>query len=448
MLNFFFLLSPFLILFIFKSDWKKLAILFLLLIPLYGFIINTIRPFTNLAPLLYDLIFLIPLYLLVLIKNNSRIPILPQELRITIFLFIIILFIHAINPYNPLPLIARLIGLKVWLFYLPFIFIGYHCFNKTHDLLKFCKIFSVITIFPCLISILQYTFSILLGHEVVMNFFYNPDIAAASTQNYARFNLTSSLTLLRIPSTFTFPTQFGNYLLCTLIPIIVSIYTSSNFKQKNFYKLILFLIILASMASGLRGMYFYVPLFFILFYAQRKNFIVFLIILFLSFIILYNISSNFSFLLEYILDISLAYLSFFFEGFNVNNFIDIFGHGVGTSTGAVRYVVYQDLIQAGGLNESYYSKIFYELGFVGLFIMIIFYIQSYRLFKNCSKKYEEGNLLIFVQSSKALFLTIIIAGTKGYYFNLFPIDFFFYFILGVIIKLNHKNEYEKIHKNF
>lgn len=449
MLNFFFLLSPFLILFIFKSDWKKLAILFLLLIPLYGFIINTIRPFTNLAPLFYDLIFLMPLYLLILIKNNSRIPILPQELKTTIFLFIIILFVQAINPYNPLPLIARLIGLKVWLFYLPFIFIGYHCFNNTYDLLKFCKIFSVIAIFPCLISILQYTFSILLGHEVVMNFFYTPDIAAASTQNYARFNLTSSLTILRMPSTFTFPTQFGNYLLCVLIPIIVSIYSSSNFKQKNFYKLILFLIILASMASGLRGMYFYVPLFFILFYAQRKNFIVFLLILFLSFIILYNISSNFSFLFKYILDLSLTYLLFFFEGFKVNNFIDIFGHGVGTSTGAVRYVVDQGLIQAGELNESYYSKIFYELGIIGLFILCFFYIHAYRVFNNCSKKNKEtDNMLILAQSSKAFFITIIIAGTKGYYFNLFPIDFFFYFVLGIIIKLNKINKDDKIYKNF
>ena len=164
--------------------------------------------------------------------------------------------------------------------------------------------------------------------------------------------------------------------------------------------------------------------------------------------IFYIFSSNFSFLIEYIYELSYRYIYFFFEGFNLNNFRDFIGHGVGTSTGAVRYVVDQDLIQAGGLNENYYSKILYELGFVGLFILIIFYIQSYKLFNNCSKNYKEGNLLIFVQSSKALLLTIIIAGTKGYYFNLFPIDFFFYFILGVIIKLKSKKEYEKIHKNF
>ena len=448
MWNIYFLLSSVLIFFIFKNDWRKLAILFLLLIPFYGFIINTIRPLTNLAPLLYDFSFLIPLYLLFFIKNEQKEIVLPHELKGIIFLFIIIIFLQTINPFNPLPLMARIIGLKVWLFYLPFIWIGYHCFKNSSDILKFCKIFSLITIIPCLFGILQYTLSIFFGYEVVMNFFYSADVAAAATQNYARFNLTPSFTLLRTPSTFTYPTQFGNYLLCALIPTVVSIYSSSNLNQKNIHRLILILIFLASMTSGLRGMYLYIPLFFLLFFIQRKNFMIFFMIICLLISIFYIFSSNFSFLIEYIYELSYRYIYFFFEGFNLNNFRDFIGHGVGTSTGAVRYVVDQDLIQAGGLNENYYSKILYELGFVGLFILIIFYIQSYKLLNNCSKNYKEGNLLIFVQSSKALLLTIIIAGTKGYYFNLFPIDFFFYFILGVIIKLKSKNEYEKIHKNF
>ena len=234
MWNIYFLLSSVLIFFIFKNDWRKLAILFLLLIPFYGFIINTIRPLTNLAPLLYDFLFLIPLYLLFFIKNEQKEIVLPHELNGIIFLFIIIIFLQTINPFNPLPLMARIIGLKVWLFYLPFIWIGYHCFKNSSDILKFCKIFSLITIIPCLFGILQYTLSIFFGYEVVMNFFYSADVAAAATQNYARFNLTPSFTLLRTPSTFTYPTQFGNYLLCALIPTVVSIYSSSNLNQKIF----------------------------------------------------------------------------------------------------------------------------------------------------------------------------------------------------------------------
>ena len=85
---------------------------------------------------------------------------------------------------------------------------------------------------------------------------------------------------------------------------------------------------------------------------------------------------------------------------------------------------------------------------MGQLILFWLKIQTYRLINKCSKNYKKGSLLVFVQSSKALLLTIIIAGTKGYYFNLFPIDFFFYFILGIVVKLKSKNEYEKIHKNF
>ena len=442
MWNFYFLLSSVIIFLVYRDDWKKLAFLFLLLIPFFGYIINTLRPFTNLAPLFYDLVFLIPLYLLILKKKKLEV-VLPQELKGIFFLFVVIVFLQCINPFNPLPITARLIGIKVWLFYLPFIYIGYNLFEKSSDLLKFCRIFSVITIFPCSLSIIQYFFSIFVGYEVTMNFFYAADVAAASTQNYAQFNLTPSLTILRTPSTFTFPTQFGNYLLCSLIPVVASIYSSQNFKEKNFYRIILILLLFASVTSGVRGMYLFIPLFFILFFFQRKNLIIHFLFASLFFVIFFNFSNNFSFIAEYIYDLSIHYMVFFTEGFGINEIKDITGHGVGTSTGAVRYVIDQSIIQDGGVNESYYAKIFYELGLFGLCVLIIFYIQIYRQFSKCSKIYMNSDISAFVHSSKALLLIILVAGIKGYYINLFPIDFLFYLLLGIIIKLNFLDNYEK-----
>lgn len=442
MWNFYFLLSSVIIFLVYRDDWKKLAFLFLLLIPFFGYIINTLRPFTNLAPLFYDLVFLIPLYLLILKKKKLEV-VLPQELKGIFFLFVVIVFLQCINPFNPLPITARLIGIKVWLFYLPFIYIGYNLFEKSSDLLKFCRIFSVITIFPCSLSIIQYFFSIFVGYEVTMNFFYAADVAAASTQNYAQFNLTPSLTILRTPSTFTFPTQFGNYLLCSLIPVVASIYSSQNFKEKNFYRIILILVLFASVTSGVRGMYLFIPLFFILFFFQRKNLIIHFLFASLFFVIFFNFSNNFSFIAEYIYDLSIHYMVFFTEGFGINEIKDITGHGVGTSTGAVRYVIDQSIIQDGGVDESYYAKIFYELGLFGLCVLIIFYIQIYRQFSKCSKIYMNSDISAFVHSSKALLLIILVAGIKGYYINLFPIDFLFYLLLGIIIKLNFLDNYEK-----
>ena len=443
MWNFYFLLSSVVIFLAYRDDWKKLAFLILLLIPFFGYIINTLRPFTNLAPLFYDLIFLIPLYLLIFKKKNRSEAVLPQELKGMIYLFVVIVFLHSINPFNPLPITARLIGIKVWLFYLPFIYVGYNLFEKSSDLLKFCRIFSVITIFPCSLSIIQYFFSIFVGYEVTMNFFYAADVAAASTQNYAQFNLTPSLTILRTPSTFTFPTQFGNYLLCSLIPVVASIYSSQNFKEKNFYRIILILVLFASVTSGVRGMYLFIPIFFILFFFQRKNLIIRFLFASLFFVIFFSLSNNFSYFVGYIYDLSINYMSFFTEGFGINEIKDITGHGVGTSTGAVRYIIDQSIIQDGGVNESYYAKIFYELGLFGLCILIIFYIQIYRQFNKCSKIYMNSDISAFVHSSKALLLIILVAGIKGYYINLFPIDFLFYLLLGIIIKLNFLDNYEK-----
>jgi|TARA_B110000967_G_C18859969_1_gene549349 hypothetical protein len=55
----------------------------------------------------------------------------------------------------------------------------------------------------------------------------------------------------------------------------------------------------------------------------------------------------------------------------------------------------------------------------------------------------NSDISAFVHSSKALLLIILVAGIKGYYINLFPIDFLFYLLLGIIIKLNFLDNYEK-----
>jgi len=432
----FFLIIAVILFFIYKKNWKKLVYLLMILVPFLGFIINTIRPYTIFAPLFHDLAIILPLYVLFFLrKNYSTKEFLSLELKIIILLFIGIVILQTINPYNILPFIGRLIGIKVWLFYLPFIAIGFHFLEKASDLLKFCKVISIIAIIPCLIGITQYISSIYFGYEETMNFFYTSEVATGSTQNYAKFFLTPTLTIYRIPSTFVFPTQFSNYLILSLIPVITCIHTSKSFKEKQLYRLILVLIILASMASGIRGMYIYLPLFFIFFYSQRQNLIILIFTALLILILLYNFSINFNLLVHYVLKLNTNYLQFFLEGFNQNEIKDFIGNGVGTSTGAARYVVDSFMLQKS--NESFYAKIFYELGIVGLVYFTVFYIFIYKEFNKCSNNYINKDIITFAQSSKAFFLLLLVLGIKSYSVNLFPTNFIFFFLLGIIIKLDY-----------
>ena len=94
-----------------------------------------------------------------------------------------------------------------------------------------------------------------------MNFFYTEEIARAVTQNFTKFEIASNIQLMRIPSTFSFSAQFSNYLLFSFVPVLTAIHFSKN-KERLFY-IIIFIDYFSSIASGMRGMYIYVPIFFI-----------------------------------------------------------------------------------------------------------------------------------------------------------------------------------------
>ena len=445
----FFLLIAVIVFFVYQKNWNKLVYLLMILIPFFGFIINTIRPYTNMAPLLHDLIIILPLYALFFFrKHYPTTRVLSPELKFIIFLLIGIIIIQTINPSNKLSFIGRLVGIKVWLYYLPFIAIGFHFFEKISDLLKLCKVLSIVAIVPCLIAIAQYFSSIYFDYELTMNFFYTPEVAASSTQNYARFNVLPMLTILRIPSTFTFPTQFSNYLLLSLIPVMTCIHTSKSFKEKLLYNLILVLIILASIASGVRGMYAFIPLFFFyfsLFHVKLFKIILSGIVIYLILLLVYSTKIlNLNNLFDYIFLLNKHYILYAMQDFGTILFNNILGQGTGMKTGSVRYVV-EETVKFPiftDQRESYYHKTIIELGFFGLVTLIAFYAIVFREIKHCLKIYSQEKIRVLIASFMSFFLLILTINFKSYHVDLYPINFMFYFILGIILKLRHmKNSY-------
>ena len=98
MVIFFFLIIGVIVFVVYQKNWKNLVYLLMILIPFFGFIINTIRPYTNIAPLLHDLIIILPLYALFFFrKHYPTTRVLSPELKFIIFLLIGIIIIQTIN---------------------------------------------------------------------------------------------------------------------------------------------------------------------------------------------------------------------------------------------------------------------------------------------------------------------------------------------------------------
>ncbi len=425
---------------VFLKHRKKLIYIFIFFLPYLGFIQLKISSHTILAPLIHDLIFIIPLTISFLFYGKFYK--ISKSLKISLIIFISILFVQLINPWGP-TFLAKLVGLKVWLFYFLLIPLGMEFLETKNDLKKLCNFFSICSILPFIIGIIQFSLCQAFGSsmEVMTHFYSDFDIAKSATQTFTKFSY-GNINLYRVPSTFSFVGQYNNFIIISFIPIITSIILGETAKEKNFYKFVLFLAILAALTSGTRGNFFYLGIFFVFFFISYKKMvlkdsILVLIVLAIFFYIIYVYFP----IIKDITDLGSNYIfSYFFKDIFsiINN--NIFGNGLGSGTNAARYVISEDVKL---LHEGYYIKSIFELGLLGLISVLILFssINSTILkSKEDSKHLEESIFCILVHS---FFILIIFFNLKGTsLFDNYPSNLLFLFFLGITFKLGTQ-EYSK-----
>lgn len=438
---FIFLFLGFLLFIFNKNKWENNVKLLLVLFPLFGLIGNYLRPYSNLSTIFYDFVLIIPIYLSILNKNfiSKNLQIMNANFKFAFLFFVLIILVQLLNPFNSIPLLAKLVGLKVWLFYLFMVPVGFYYINSKFEVVTICKTLSKVAIIPCSIAILQFILSFIFGFKEVMNFFYTEEIARAVTQNFTKFEIASNIQLMRIPSTFSFPAQFSNYLLFSFVPVLTAIHFSKN-KERLFYIIIFLLIIFSSIASGMRGMYIYVPIFFIYYSIinSKVNKLMFYgFILLFVLLIIYNFNlSNLNYLFNDIQRLIVSYSPTILEGsfkFLLDNF---FGNGVGVATFQTHYITGRSVEVGPNFNESHFFKVIAELGFIGLVAILILYFTIIKNLLICLKLEEDEGYKIFISSFIAFYLIMLTINFKSMHIDLFPSNFLIYLFLGIILKLS------------
>ena len=246
------------VLVIFRNDWKKTIYLLMLTIPFFGFIHLKITHLTALSPLLHDITIILPMYFLFIFnktKKKYNQLYLPSYFKNFLLFFIFTIIIFTINPFYETHLLVRLVGLKIWIFYLLFIVIGFEFIDNELELKKFCNFFAIVAIIPCVIGILQYLGSYVVGQREAMTAFYSGNyyLADMSTQGFTSFEWGSGVIVYRLPSTFSFSAQFHVFTLSAMVPAIAAVGFAETNKEKYFYSMIVVLIILAAYSSGARA---------------------------------------------------------------------------------------------------------------------------------------------------------------------------------------------------
>ena len=450
------------VLFIYRNDWKKCLYLLLFMVPYFGYIQLHISNFTALAPLIHDITVILPLYLLFILNKMRTKNVqfsLPGYFNNFLLFFVFVIIIFTISPFYEIPILARLVGAKVWLFYLLFIFIGFEFIENELELKKFCNFFAIVAIIPCVIGILQYLGSFYIDHRETMTFFYggNARLASITTQGFGQFDWGAGIKIIRLPSTFSYATQFSTFTLCAFIPALASVGFSKTPKEKYFYLMIIVLIIIGSFSSGIRATSLYFLLFFIFLMVLQTRFYN-VIILSVAMVIILSLVNweSFPILRNIVMGVvepsmhSIETYIFVGQAKYGELFSNYFwGAGVGSATPEARFVLPGGKEDVQLIHEGYYQKAIKELGIIGLPLVAAFLIIIvYEIFFSI-KFLTNKKVYLFCSGVLAFYLISMIFVLKGAsLFTKYPSNFLLYFFLGIVIKtrflnLDDKKQYNK-----
>ena len=434
------------------KNWRRGIYALLIYLPFAGLPTILLYPAPRITLLIKDLLFVIPAYLGFILwwhsRNRHNRPVLfPNRATIPLALLVGLLFVQFFNPNLINPLVG-LIGLKVWLFYVPLFFLAYHFVDSKEELFKVLKVLFFLGLLPVLVGIIQAVF-VYSGYSELAYRIYGP-AAAAVTQNFATLGIdcvngkNCNAWLVRTPSIFTFVAQYWLFLL-TMYPLGYAIWMKANQQKNRFsqlYLALLGLVIVAACSSGSRAALVLTPFYFLLvaiISGKLQDFWKPIFLLAGGFVVmamLLGISTNI--LISYTIEVLAFYLGR--EGMMSELFraldTTLLGAGVGMSTGPARYAFNaSDAVTQFGALESFYAKTIVELGVLGLIIVVILLgvllWNGYR----CVICLKDPILRHLGVALLALLLVSVIYLAKGAMIDYDPLNVYFWLYAGILMKL-------------
>src|SRR5476649_337112 len=163
------------------------------------------------AVLLKDFAFVIPAYIgfAVWHARHRTFPNLRGIPLVALTGMTVIIVAQAFNPTLKRPLVG-LIGLKVWLFYIPLLVLGAALIVDRRRLQQLLGALSITALVPATIGLVEAAL-VYSGHQHIVYRAYGP-AAANVTQGFVAFRFVGGGTLRRLPSTFSFGQQDFTYL--------------------------------------------------------------------------------------------------------------------------------------------------------------------------------------------------------------------------------------------
>ncbi|MFN0043087.1 MAG: O-antigen ligase family protein [Alphaproteobacteria bacterium] len=350
----------------------------------------------------------------------------------------LLVMLQSLNPNVPNWMVAA-IGAKVWLFYIPIMFLTAAYLRTRDDLTHLLRLLVVLAIVPCVIGIVQWFGSITYGYKNFMTGFYG-EAARGATQNFATHAYGGLL--YRIPSTFTFVSQYFGFTLGMIVFAYSMQRSDPNPKWRRFGAVMIAFFVLASVLSGARGALVFVPLILVLMtFIDRRLTGFFAVAAFLPVIVL----TAFTFVgidPELFFGETSLLIGHYGDEIVYRNIINAlveypFGIGIGMNTGAARHAFASEAIAGRQLLnlENFYAKAIVELGFIGAVAVLSVFLSIIFAGLRIRERLRDPGLQGIAASVIAFFITISIHSTKGWQIDYDPLNVYIWVFAGMMFKL-------------
>ncbi len=438
----------------FSLRYPRLALwAFFIYMPFGGTVTYTIAGGNALLQLAKDAFYLPALFSLVQYCRQRRLPILiPKGLMPILGILLAYCLLHLLFvtvPYqfkpasNTQPLWQGLLGLKVFLGYVPLIFCTYYLLASKREFLFFGRTHVVLAIVCTLLCLVQY-YLLLKGHCKGTEDIEGADLFKASLD--ARCFVGGALLyspsqgVIRLPGTFVAPWQWGWFLIGNAYLTFASAFCDPSPRWRTTGLVGMGLVMACSVVSGQRVALALVPISFLILlvltgqFANIKRFLPvaagLALLMGVGWAIFPNVIQDRinSFVDRWNAspadDMILNQFAFVWKGLDGS----LVGKGLGTATNSTR------MFGPAFLIETWFPKVMYEVGPIGLMLFLAFVtvltVLTFKAYRSIKDKNLRGYAACF-------WVFILYMSYQTYYYPLDvdPIAIYYWAIAGALLRL-------------
>jgi hypothetical protein len=416
-------------------NWRWAVYGLLLYLPVSGIIVVLTYSTTNLAVLIKDFVFVIPAYAGFYLAARQRGWRVPGAPIVAIGALAFLVLVESFRPSLPNPLVA-LIGMKVWLFYIPLLFLGYHFIESRDNLQAALGVMTAIAMVPATIGIVE-AIAIYGGHADQVYSFYG-SAAASVTQQFTQQDYLGGGFSRRIPSTFSFETQYFTFVV-SMLAVVYAWWRLSKHWVRGAAAFSVLLV--AGFTTGARGAFLMIPFLVVLIVffegRLRRGALAMLAVASTLLATVALFGANPIAVLSRAFEIGLSET----QGNLLTDAKTAFEHaslglGTGYSTLSTRYALVGQ-IDARYVSEAWWAKVILELGVVGLAAVVILFAQLVGRAYRAHRRMADPGLRAFSAAMIAFLVWNMVYFTKGSYIDVDPINVYFWLFAGMLLRAGH-----------